>query len=100
MHKLMTVEMPDGSKCGVPVDADRAAQELKRLNEAFEAQRTAAIELARQRDYLVQAMLELKADIYRCERGGLEEDIDYALANLTHNAQVTGVPALSARPVD
>lgn len=65
--------------------AERAAQEIERLEEAFEAQRTAAVALARQRDFLVQSLLELKADIYRCERGGLEADIDYALEHLTHN---------------
>ena len=79
--------------------AERAAQEMKRLEEAFEAQRTAAVELARQRDFLVQSLLELKADIYRCERGGLEEDIDYALANMTHNAPHEGPGAASSRTV-
>lgn len=39
------------------------------------------------RDYLVQVLKELKDDIYRCERGGLEDDIDYALAKIKEQAE-------------
>jgi hypothetical protein len=68
--------------------AERAAEEIKKLEKAFNEQKSAAVELARQRDLLVNALIKLKADIYRCERGGLEGDIDYALDEIRKASKV------------